>query len=64
MPAHIAAAAKFYVGLIAAVVTSLLAVLGPDSRGYDTLVVIAAIAGAIGVYLTPNRPEVTDEPGQ
>lgn len=46
--------AKFWVGLVAAVATSLLAVLAPDSNVAHILTVVVALAGALGVYLVPN----------
>lgn len=57
MPASIAPYAKFYVGLIAAVATSLLTVLTPESPAYDVVTIVVAVAGAIGVYLVPNVDE-------
>lgn len=49
-------AAKFYVGLIAAVAASLLTVFAPDSTTAHVLTIIVLAAGAIGVYVTPNAP--------
>jgi hypothetical protein len=46
--------AKFWVGLVSAVATSLLAVFAPSTTTYHVLSVIVALAGAIGVYLVPN----------
>jgi len=52
-------AAKFWVGLIGAVVTSLLTVFGPGTRTYQVLTVVSALVTAAGVYLVPNAPAIT-----
>lgn len=49
--------AKFWVGLVSAVATSLLTVLAPDTNVAHILTVVVALAGAIGVYLVPNTPK-------
>lgn len=47
--------AKFIVGLVGAVASAVLAVLGPD-RVPAWVAVVVAVATAVGVYLTPNQP--------
>lgn len=53
-------AAKFWVGLVGAVVIAILTVLGDDAPRW--LTVVAAVATALGVYLVPNAsPEPAGE---
>ena len=49
-------AAKFWVGLLGAIVTSLLTVFTADSTIGKVLSVAAALLTAISVYLVPNTP--------
>ncbi len=49
--------AKFWVGLVGAIATSLLTVFGPDSRVGQVLVVVVALVTALGVYLVPNAED-------
>ena len=55
-------AAKFWVGAATAVVVAVLTALG--DRAPSWLTVLAAVLGALGVYLTPNAApvEVLDLP--
>lgn len=47
-------AAKFVVGLIAAVAGSLSTAFGPDTTIGHVITIVILVAGAIGVYLVPN----------
>lgn len=49
-------AAKFVVGLVTAVAVALSTIYGPDTTAGHVITVVLAIAGAVGVYLVPNKP--------
>ena len=49
-------AAKFVVGLVTAVGVALSTIYGPDTTVGHVVTIALAVAGAIGVYLTPNAP--------
>jgi uncharacterized membrane protein YdcZ (DUF606 family) len=56
-------AAKFVVGLITAVAVTLSTLFAPDSTVGQVVTIVLAVAGAIGVYLVPNKPDVPPNPG-
>lgn len=47
---------KFWVGLATALVVALLQLLGPAGTVGRVLTIVAALLGAVGVYLFPNQP--------
>lgn len=49
-------AAKFVVGLITAVAVTLSTVFGAETTAGRVLTIVLAVAGAVGVYLVPNKP--------
>lgn len=57
-------AAKFVVGLVGAVVTTLLQLLGPEGTTGKVLTIVAALVTAIGVYVWPNTPDPAAVAGQ
>ena len=53
-------AAKFWIGAASAAIVAILTVLGDRAPQY--LVVVAAVLGALGVYLVPNASPDDDSP--
>jgi hypothetical protein len=51
-------AAKFVVGLVTAVAVAVSTIYGPDTAVGHVITIVLAVAGALGVYLTPNAPAV------
>lgn len=49
--------AKFWVGLVTAVAVALATVYGPDTTAGKVITIVLAVAGALGVYLVPNKPD-------
>lgn len=56
-------AAKFVVGLVTAVAVALSALFAPGSVAAQVVSVILAVAGAVAVYLVPNKPDAPPNPG-
>jgi hypothetical protein len=50
-------AAKFWVGLVGAIASSLLTVFAADTTLGKVATVVVALATAIGVYAWPNQPK-------
>ena len=60
MPASFAAAAKFWVGLLGAILIAASSALDSPPQW---LGVVIAVLTAIGVYLVPNAEPAGEEPG-
>jgi hypothetical protein len=54
----LAPALKFYVGLVGALLTSIVGSFGPDSPITKVIAIALALVTATGVYLAQNTPEV------
>lgn len=48
--------AKAYVALIGSIATAVLGVVGPETQVGAVLVIVAAIATAVGTWVVPNAP--------
>lgn len=56
----LAPALKFYVGLVGALLTSIVGAFGPDSPATKIISIVLALVTALGVYLAQNTPAAVD----